>query len=88
MRCIYKTILHLTFDLDLWVKVTQYIAQYPLHHVTYAPANFEGVMSSGLHLQDNTLFNLGVKVTQNIFQYPLYYVNYSPVKLDLTWFNG
>ena len=26
---------------DLWVKVTQNIAQYPLHHVTYAPAQFE-----------------------------------------------
>ena len=23
------------------VKVTQNVAQYPMHHVTYAPANFE-----------------------------------------------
>ena len=27
--------------LDLLVKVTQNVAQYPLHHVTYAPAKFE-----------------------------------------------
>ena len=35
-------------DLDLGVKVTQNIAQYPLHHVTYAPAEFEVAMSNGL----------------------------------------
>ena len=29
------------FDLDLGVKVTQNVAKYPLHHVTYAPAKFE-----------------------------------------------
>ena len=26
---------------DLGVKDTQDVAQYPLHHVTYAPTNFE-----------------------------------------------
>ena len=34
------------FDLD--GKVTRNFAQYPLHHVTYAPANFEVAMSNGL----------------------------------------
>ena len=29
------------FDLDFGAKVTQNVAQYPLHHVTYAPAKFE-----------------------------------------------
>ena len=29
------------FDLDLQVKVTLNIAQCPLHHVTYAPTEFE-----------------------------------------------
>ena len=24
------------------------VAQYPLHHMTYAPANFEAAMSKGL----------------------------------------
>ena len=35
-----------TFDLYLGVKITQNVAQYPLHHVTYAPAKFEVVMSN------------------------------------------
>ena len=33
------------FDLDL--GVTHIIAQYPLHHVTYAPAKFEVASSNG-----------------------------------------
>ena len=40
-RCVYKKMHYLTFDLDLGVKVTLSVAQYPLHHVTYAPAKFE-----------------------------------------------
>ena len=36
------------FDLDLWVKVTQHVAQYPLHHVTYSPANFANATSNSL----------------------------------------
>ena len=28
-------------DFDLGVKVIQNVAQYPPHHVTYAPAKFE-----------------------------------------------
>ena len=37
----------MSFDLDLGVKLKQDIAQYPLHHVTYAPAKFEAAMSKG-----------------------------------------
>ena len=33
-RCIYKKLYYLTFDLEIGVKVTQNVAQYPLHHVT------------------------------------------------------
>ena len=29
------------FDLELGVKVTQNVAQYPLHHVTYSAVKFE-----------------------------------------------
>ena len=29
------------FDLDLWVKVTLNVAQYPQHQVSYAPAKFD-----------------------------------------------
>ena len=34
------------FDLDVGVKVTGKIAQYPLHHVTYTPAKFEVTTSN------------------------------------------
>ena len=36
------------FDLDLGVKVTQNVAQCPLHHVPYAPTEFKVTMSKGL----------------------------------------
>ena len=36
------------FDLDLGVKVTQNVAQYPLHHVTYSATKFEVAMANGL----------------------------------------
>ena len=36
------------FDLDLRVKVTQNVAQYPLHYVTYSFTKFEVATSNGL----------------------------------------
>ena len=36
------------YDLDLGVKVTQNVAQYHLHHVTYAQAKFEVATSKSL----------------------------------------
>ena len=36
------------FDLDPKVKVIWSVAQYPIHHVTYAPAKFEAAMSNSL----------------------------------------
>ena len=47
-RCIYKKIQYLTFDLDLGVKVTQNVAQYPLHHVTYSATKFKVATSNRL----------------------------------------
>ena len=38
----------LTFDLDLGVKVTRNVTQYPLGHVIYAPTKFEVATSNGL----------------------------------------
>ena len=38
------------FVLDLGVKITQDVAQYPLHHVTYAYVKFEAATSNGLRL--------------------------------------
>ena len=46
MRCIYKKFQYLTFDLDLGVKVTQNVAQYPLHHVTYSATKVEVATSN------------------------------------------
>ena len=36
------------FDLDLGVKATQDVAQYPLHHVTYSDTKFEVTASNSL----------------------------------------
>ena len=36
------------FNLDLQVKVTLNVAQCPLHHVTYAPTEFEVTTSKAL----------------------------------------
>ena len=36
------------FDLDLQVKVTLNVAQYLIHHVTYAPTEFEVTTSKAL----------------------------------------
>ena len=36
------------FDLDLRVKVTQNVAQYPLHHVRYSATKFEVATSNRL----------------------------------------
>ena len=35
------------FDLDLGVKLTQNVAQYPQHHVAYEPAKFDIATSHG-----------------------------------------
>ena len=37
----HNKIQYLIFDLDLGVKVTRNVAQYPLHHVTYSATKFE-----------------------------------------------
>ena len=49
------------FDLDLGISVTRNVAQYPLHHVTYAATKFEATYE--IHLQENTLFDIRVNDT-------------------------
>ena len=39
---------YLTFELDLRVKVTRNVAQYPLHHVTYPATKFEAATPNHL----------------------------------------
>ena len=51
------------YDLDLGVKVTQNVAQYHPHYVTYAPVNLEVAMSNGSGedlFTRKSLFDLGV----------------------------
>ena len=48
MRCVFMKIHYLTFDVDLGVKVTWNVTQYPWHHVTYAQAKFEVASSKSL----------------------------------------
>ena len=67
------------------VKVTQNVAKYPQHHVTYAPEKFDvahPMVKEKMHLQENTLFDLdlGVKVTLNVAKYPQHHVTYAHAK--------
>ena len=41
-----------------------------------------------MHLQENTVFDLGVKVTQDVAQYFLHYVTYAPAKFEFATSNG
>ena len=78
-RCVYKKIHNLTFDLDLGVKVTRNVTQYPLHVVIYASTKFEVATSNGLG--EDTI--IGVKVTQNVTQYPRHHVTYALAKFEV-----
>ena len=52
------------FDLDLQVKVTLNVAQCPLHHVTYAPTEFEVTTSKALGgeaFTRNSIFDLDLE---------------------------
>ena len=63
------------FDLEIGVKVTQDVAKYPLHHVTYSDTKFEVSTSDSLggdaftkiHILTVDL-DVWVKVTRNIYQ--------------------
>ena len=81
------------FDLDLQVKVTLNVAQCRLHHVTYAPTEFEVTTSKavgGEAFTRNSIFDLdlGVKVTQNVAQYPLHHVNHPATKFEVARSNS
>ena len=79
---------NILFDLDLQVKVTQKVAQCPLHHVTCAPTEFEVTTSKALEGEAFTRkYNswplTWVKVTQNVAQYPLHHVTYPTTKFEV-----
>ena len=51
------------YDPDLGVKVTQNVAQYHPHHVTYALETLKllcQMVQEKIHLQENTLFDLWI----------------------------
>ena len=81
------------YDLDLGVKVTQNVAKYQPHYVTYAPVNFKllcPMVKEEMHLQENTLydFDLVVKVTQNVVQCPPNHITYAPAKFEVASSNS
>ena len=54
------------FDLDLGVKVTQDVAQYPLHHVIYSDTKFEAARRRCIYKKIHYLtvdLDLWVKIT-------------------------
>ena len=81
--------------LTLGVKVTQKVAQYPLHHVTNPASKFEVARSNSFKrryiykkIQYLTFdLDLGVKVTQNVAQYPLHHVTFSATKFEVATSN-
>ena len=74
--------------------ITRNIAQYPLHHVTYAPAVFKVATSNGLggdafykkkHYLTLTLF---FKAMQNITHYPVNHGTYEPAMFKVATSNS
>ena len=62
------------FDLDIGVKVTQDVAKYLLHHVTYSDTKVEVATSDGVGGDAFTkthylavYFDVWVKVTRNVY---------------------
>ena len=75
--------LHENTLFELGVKVKQNVAQYPQHHVTYAPELtlmlLHPTVKEKMHLQENTLFDLDLWVTRNVAQCDLF--SYKSLKL-------
>ena len=72
------------FDLWLWPwGNTQFVAEYPLHHVTYALAKFEVAMSKGLghEFTRKSIIHLLFDLC-DVVQYPLLHVTYALVKFE------
>ena len=88
IKCIYKKIHYLTL-----ILVIRKVAQYPLHHVTYALQSLKLLSQmfkrryifKNIH---NLTFDLGVNVTRNVAKYPLHHVTYAATKFDVATSNG
>ena len=73
----------MTFDLG--VKVTQNIAQYPLHRATYAATKFEVATS---RYTFKKIHYLTLTFTGNVVQYPLCHVTYASAKFEVATSNS
>ena len=67
-------------DLDL-------VAQYPPHHMTYAPVRFVALVLGDMHFQENTLY-LAVMITQNYTQYSLHHITYASATFEVATLNA
>ena len=93
MRCIYKKIQYLTFDLDFWVKVTRKL---PSTLYIMRPIQLQSLKLLRLTVSEEKhykkihylTFDLGVKVTGNVALYPLHHVTCSPTKFEVATSNG
>ena len=79
-KMLYKNTL---FDIDLGVKVTQNVAQYPRHHVTLVHQQslilLHPTVKEKMHLQKNTLYKI-----RNVSQCPPHPVTFAPTKFEVT----
>ena len=72
----------------------QYVAQYPLHNMTYPATKFEVAMSNRLGGDTFTLIHylivdldLKIKFTRNVAQYTLQHMTYSATKFEVATSN-
>ena len=86
-RCIYNKKI---FELDL--GVIRNVAQYPLHHMTYAPAKLKLLRPTVQEMHYKKIhyltFDLGVKVIQNVAHYPLHHMTYAAAKFEVAIYKG
>ena len=69
---------------DLDPKVTENVAQYPPHHMTYVPAKFKVATYNGLgrdtFYKKKTLFDIDLGGHKNVAQYPPHCMTYAHAK--------
>ena len=74
------------------IKVTENVAQYPLHPAIYAPAKFEVATFTGLGgntFTRNTFYDFNPKPrSQNVTQNPPHHATYVPAKFEVATSKG
>ena len=76
--------------MTLGQEQTRNVAQYPIHHMNYAPAKFEAAMSNGLGENVFTkIFDLTLIQGQGHIKHcPLYHVTNAHAKFEVATANG